>query len=446
MTAGKSHPCGNRLTVYRWESESSGWGSGRRLLGCQDAVSLIDASNQAFPVTVVLASANDARECRGCRQALSTVFRIDQCWWADHCRNSNGYFGSEVTFDNKGKQDGINTWSLSLVKLLAGNNEYEWHKHNVFLRWNKATHHTLILILDASHHLQQQLFSKLLDGVGSHVIPDPMWFLVPLTEDLVQLQDQAVWALRTKIRNMEKSRETENPNFVELHDIARHVIHVGETLEVASLTMSSILRQHTYYVDKKFCGAKAGPVGGEVDDKVNRADDGDADALAAATSHRVHQRLCFFKDMLANLRCRAASNKERLDNEIQLTFNKVAQNDASHSLEIGRAARLDSKSMKYMGFATSVFLPSTFVSTLFSMSFFRFGDDGTWDVSPKIWLFVAFSVPVTILALVMWWRYRPRDDKVRVKMDRSNSNMWRNTERTNSDSSTLVETRFPGKD
>lgn len=319
------------------------------------------------------------------------------------------------------------------MKLLAGNNEYEWHKHNVFLRWNKATHHTMILILDVSHHFREQLFSKLLDGVGSHVIPDPMWFLVPLTEDLVQLQDKAVWALRTKIRNMEKARETENPNFVELHDIARHVIHVGETLEVASLTMSSILRQHTYYVDKKFCGARA-------DD-----DNDDADALAAATSHRVHQRLCFFKDMLANLRCRAASNKERLDNEIQLTFNKVAQNDASHSLEIGRAARLDSKSMKYMGFATSVFLPSTFVSTLFSMSFFRFGDDGTWEVSPKIWLFIAFSVPVTILALVMWWRYRPRDDKDREKMNRSNSIMWRNTERMKSDSSTLVENKFPGK-
>lgn len=91
-------------------------------------------------------------------------------------------------------------------------------------------------------------------------IPPPIDVHSCIVGEVVQLYDQSVWTLRNIVRGLEKvisrprqgisavvdidiptqSRDAgfaKEPNFPFLHDIARHVIHSTETLEVAISTV-----------------------------------------------------------------------------------------------------------------------------------------------------------------------------------------------------------------
>jgi hypothetical protein len=82
-------------------------------------------------------------------------------------------------------------------------------------------------------------------------------------------------------------------------------------------------------------------------------------------------------------------------------------------------ARSDNVVIKSITVLTIFFLPATFFSVsgriwflrlkcahfnmkaLFSTTFFTFGDDG-WEVSDKIWLYWAVTVPTTVIVLLIY--------------------------------------------
>lgn len=108
---------------------------------------------------------------------------------------------------------------------------------------------------------------------------------------------------------------------------------------------------------------------------------------------------CYHADLLAtlqllsNLMHRSASNDARLRNEISLAFNLVNQQDT--------------KTMRTISIVTLLFLPATFVSTLFSMSFFDYdGGSGRWNISEWIWLYFVIAGVLTVLTFIAWFRSR----------------------------------------
>ena len=85
---------------------------------------------------------------------------------------------------------------------------------------------------------------------------------------------------------------------------------------------------------------------------------------------------------------------------------------------MAREMRKDSSAMKTIATLTMLFLPATFVSSLFGTNFFALapssaGDGGTTFLVSEIWwVYVATAVPLTgIVALVwvwwMWYKARP---------------------------------------
>jgi Mg2+ and Co2+ transporter CorA len=164
-----------------------------------------------------------------------------------------------------------------------------------------------------------------------------------------------------------------DPDYRRLHDIARHAIHVSETLDVAVQTMQRMLARH---------------------DELMKLLPGQ-DGLQEINSH-----LQFFQSVISSLRCRSTSNEKRMGNEIQLVFNTVAQHDASTSVKIGLATQSDSVTMKSIAFVTLTFLPPTFVSAIFSMSFFDYSAESGWAISHKFWLYWIFAVPTTLLTAI----------------------------------------------
>lgn len=260
---------------------------------------------------------------------------------------------------------------------------YEWHKFNIFSCWLAPSHRTILLMFDMSQ-LAGRLPSLLQDAAETNSLCDPFWIYPALMDEVVSLQDEAVWAIRTQIRQVEieqkKSVLRPAPDYRRLHDIARHAIHVSETLGIAVKTLSSIIDQHRAFRASTHLGR-----------------------TSTQLSMHIQQLLLFFEHMLDSLRFRSSSNKQRLQNEIQLAFHKVAQYDSSLSVEIGRNAQQDSAAMKTISFLTLTILPATFISSVFSMSFFNFNPDSNrWIVSDKIWIYWVLAIPITILSSFFW--------------------------------------------
>jgi hypothetical protein len=337
-----------------------------------------------FDVSIIQAKADKVRSCQRCRVYFTRAFAMPKSWWAEYCRNSNGYFGCEYMTDEQENVTSFNTWTRFSVKHLQEDTTVDWYKFNVFTRWLSSSRQTIVLIFDAPSAIAKRLPNPLLDDLDTEQqFGDPFWIYPRLVEEVVSLQDQAVWAIRTHARTTEKFRlVTENRQGVypHLHDLARHAIHVSETLELATKTMESILAQHTDFT----------------------TDIPDVDTKLKHESRHIHMRLLFYNHVFSSLRLRSVSNKERLLNEIQLASNMVAQHGTLLSA-IGAAVAKDSAAMRTIASVTLAFLPATFVSTIFSMSFFNYSpDSGSWTVSDKFWVYWVVAIPITIISVVLW--------------------------------------------
>jgi Mg2+ and Co2+ transporter CorA len=95
-----------------------------------------------------------------------------------------------------------------------------------------------------------------------------------------------------------------------------------------------------------------------------------------------------------------------MKNEIQLAFNIVSQDEAHTSVEIAKATKADSQAMKVTSLVALIFLPPTFISAIFSTTFFDFGtDENSWAMSKKFYIYWAFVLPITITGVLLWYRY-----------------------------------------
>ncbi|KAI3319259.1 hypothetical protein HD806DRAFT_509510 [Xylariaceae sp. AK1471] len=96
----------------------------------------------------------------------------------------------------------------------------------------------------------------------------------------------------------------------------------------------------------------------------------------------------------------------------QLEWNQIGRKDtftnleiAHNGLKVAQHTRRDSELMKSIALLTMIFIPATFVATLFSMGIFEWkGANGEiLSVSPYIWLYVVLTVVITSLTLGIWY-------------------------------------------
>ncbi|KAH6645075.1 hypothetical protein BKA67DRAFT_595993 [Truncatella angustata] len=320
-----------------------------------------------------LAAANSIRVCYRCRQALTDTYAIPEHWWSDQYRNSNGYFGCAEEEDAAGVS-GLNTWAFFETKQIQDDKRYKWLRMNIFTRYLSSQKQIYILLFDTNPSVFERLKSSFMDVKPKQYI-DSMWPYLTILDELVRLEDAAVWSIRDQVRTIElEETPTEKcePDYRRLHDIARHAIHVNETLDVSKKTLDNIIARHQ-----------------EIK----------CDTPDSVVWWSVHQRFVAAKTMIESLRGRSISNEKRLQNEIQLAFNIVA-------LQMGRATQTDSAAMKTVSVLTLAFLPPTFISAIFSMSFFNFDPDSGWAVSSQFWMYWAFALPLTLLTSVIYYYWQ----------------------------------------
>ncbi|KAK3303713.1 uncharacterized protein B0T15DRAFT_541030 [Chaetomium strumarium] len=370
----------------RWQSQS---------VRCDE---LQTSTETKHPLTIIFAQADAVRECESCKKTFEDRFGIYKFWWTNWARRSNGYYGCEEHGDEENQLKTYNTWFRFLVKMTEpapGSRKiaYHWLKWNVFTHWVSKTKQTFLIAFDPKDFVKKVILSITLPApldlsqeppTVRCIYEDPYWVHVPILEQVADSQDVAVWKIRDLVRTREKSRPdvaAPNPDYERDHDIARHAIHVSETVELSTKTLDHILYMHKDFARRHLPEPKPGEV---------------------SSYHQIDKQLWFLEHTMHSLKARSVSNKDRLLNEIQLAFNIVSQYDSQTSVLIGRATQYDSYSMRTVAFLTLAFLPATFISAVFSMSFFDIDDDMNWRVSAKIWMYFAIAGPVTIVAVSVW--------------------------------------------
>lgn len=113
----------------------------------------------------------------------------------------------------------------------------------------------------------------------------------------------------------------------------------------------------------------------------------------------------------------AASQKE---NAIALQYSRMAQEqndialqDVRLNTKIATSTKKDSIAMAIFTFITALFLPGTYVASLFSMSMFDWlhDDSDKTTVSPLFWVYWLVTIPLTAVVLGGWWIWYKRADQ-----------------------------------
>lgn len=292
------------------------------------------------------------------------------------CAELNGYFGCRSSAKDPAqgkfksldkKLDSLTTWTRILTKKILESSEkcrygsgkkYEWFEMAFFTRWT-SNGTNQILCIDTPGELKERLFESLASS-GILEFQDPFAMFRPLLDEILKISDQYTWRMSKEIRKHEKSR-SKRPSFDELNDLRRHARHIEEVQEVSVETLERLAsRQEDNFR------------------QLELEEDYQSEAI---------EYLRFQLQIMKSLRRRSQANSERLDGEMNLAYNVIANTD--------------SQIMKSITLLTMIFLPATFISALFSTTFFEFHEYG-WNFSTRFWIYWVVTVPLTLFVLAVW--------------------------------------------
>ncbi|KAL7626854.1 hypothetical protein AAE478_003628 [Parahypoxylon ruwenzoriense] len=155
-------------------------------------------------------------------------------------------------------------------------------------------------------------------------------------------------------------------------------------------------------------------------------------------------RLDFYRVKLTGMEHYCHTTLERLHIQRQALYNIMAQKESKLNLEmaaqqrrLAHASKRDGTAMKTLSLLGAVFLPGTFMASVFSMTFFDFnvgpnyGDpsDSSGEgaqVSKELWLYFVVTVPLTLIIVLFWYfidrrrekRYAVEDAEIEKGIDR----------------------------
>ncbi|OCK99289.1 uncharacterized protein K441DRAFT_602405 [Cenococcum geophilum 1.58] len=120
-------------------------------------------------------------------------------------------------------------------------------------------------------------------------------------------------------------------------------------------------------------------------------------------------------------------SKERAEADFGVLYSIIAQLDNRLNAKMSASSSRDSTAMKTLAFITTLFLPGTFVATVFSMSMFNWGASASDKSSSRVvssyfWVYWAVTVPLTLIVAFswrLWWNWEKHnfDRDVRIEIE-----------------------------
>ncbi|EED19604.1 conserved hypothetical protein [Talaromyces stipitatus ATCC 10500] len=137
------------------------------------------------------------------------------------------------------------------------------------------------------------------------------------------------------------------------------------------------------------------------------------------THEHVRDSLLSLKDLAHDQDRQIINSQRKTQLFITLLYNLITGHDsginlkiASETAKVAHEAKKDSTSMKIIAGVTMVYLPATFVCSLFGTNFVALdtnASEPSFVVSKLWWVYIAFAVPltaVTIMGFLVWRRWR----------------------------------------
>ncbi|KAG5967771.1 hypothetical protein E4U13_006547 [Claviceps humidiphila] len=134
-------------------------------------------------------------------------------------------------------------------------------------------------------------------------------------------------------------------------------------------------------------------------------------------------RLEFYQAKLKGLENYIHTTLERLKVQREALYNIMSQREARLNLEIAgeqrriaHASKRDGTAMKTISLMGTLFLPGTYLASVFSMTFFNF-QESAHPVSVGLWIYFAVTIPITAAIVAVWMWYDRRREKRYAKDD-----------------------------
>ncbi|KAI3337470.1 hypothetical protein HD806DRAFT_40700 [Xylariaceae sp. AK1471] len=129
-------------------------------------------------------------------------------------------------------------------------------------------------------------------------------------------------------------------------------------------------------------------------------------------------RLEFYRVKLTGQEHYIHTTLERLHIQRQALYNIITQKESKLNLEmaaqqrrLAHASKRDSTAMKTLSLLGAIFLPGTFLASVFSMTFFNFNVDKGSEVSQELWIYFVVTIPLTLAIVGAWWVLGRRREK-----------------------------------
>jgi O-antigen/teichoic acid export membrane protein len=120
----------------------------------------------------------------------------------------------------------------------------------------------------------------------------------------------------------------------------------------------------------------------------------------------------------------------------------ITHSDAEYTAAIAMDGKRDSIAMRTISVLGIVYLPGTFVATLFSIDMFTWGAGGEQSsstaASSSIWIYWAVAVPLTIITFLAWILWSKRENQ------KSNKRLMFSRMKASEAESTTSMTRIDG--
>ncbi|KAL7928001.1 hypothetical protein ACQKWADRAFT_278458 [Trichoderma austrokoningii] len=128
-------------------------------------------------------------------------------------------------------------------------------------------------------------------------------------------------------------------------------------------------------------------------------------------------RMEFYRVKLKGLENYIHTTLERLKVQREALYNIMSQREARLNLEIAgeqrriaHASKRDSTAMKTISLMGALFLPGTYLASVFSMTFFNFQSGADPVISNWLWVYFIITVPLTVLIVGSWIWYDRRKE------------------------------------
>ncbi|KAL5355585.1 fungal-specific transcription factor domain-containing protein [Aspergillus floccosus] len=235
-------------------------------------------------------------------------------------KDINGSFFSDYTIEDDDTPTYHVSWATYKAKLVESEQDYKWVQTTVLVKW-KIPSQIEVFFLNLEDKQKRYIVARLPREENKQFHPFT-WHAL-LAGSIIGLYNKCFWDLRDLKREV-----TSQPSrdLARQHDIARHIFHLCEVLEVAENTLKNLVSEYRRFREE-FPDLTEGKRGVIIN---------------------TQQKLLFVEREMHSHRMRARSLTERLNNELNLGFNL--------------AAFSESAVMKTIGFVTMLYLPGTFVS------------------------------------------------------------------------------------